>query len=105
MTVPSTSRPTRWWRLVPGRTASIGNSPFPGVRRVRAVGTAFIGALRFPGARALPGIVLDEGSPDGPVAPPGRYTARLVVGHDTVTRAFTVIPDPRVGATAAEFAS
>jgi photosystem II stability/assembly factor-like uncharacterized protein len=61
--------------------------------------------LRYPGAKQLDDIVLDEGFVDGPVAPPGRYSVRLVAGKDTVTRAFTVIPDPRVKTTAAGWAA
>ncbi len=61
--------------------------------------------LRYPAAKALKGIVLDEGFLDGPVAPPGRYTARLIAGRDTLTSAFAVVPDPRVKATAADFAA
>ncbi|MBI1809733.1 MAG: hypothetical protein HYR75_07545, partial [Gemmatimonadetes bacterium] len=40
--------------------------------------------------------VLDEGTLDGPVAPPGNYAVRLIAGADTLTRRFTVVKDPRV---------
>jgi photosystem II stability/assembly factor-like uncharacterized protein len=79
--------------------------PADSVMGARAGANRFIWDLRYPGAKALPGIVLDEGFPDGPVAAPGKYTARLVVGHDTLTRAFTVVPDPRLGASAADYAA
>lgn len=42
--------------------------------------------------------------PRGPIALPGRYTARLTVGGTTVTRSFTVKMDPRVTTSAADLA-
>ncbi|NNK37282.1 MAG: hypothetical protein HKP03_02280, partial [Xanthomonadales bacterium] len=39
---------------------------------------------------------------DGPVAPPGRYTARLTVGDVTREAAFRLEPDPRRSATPEE---
>jgi len=79
--------------------------PADSVVAARAGANRFTWDLRYPGAKALKGIVLDEGFPDGPVAPPGRYTARLVVGHDTLTRAFTVVGDPRLTTTPADYAA
>ena len=34
---------------------------------------------------------------------PGDYTVRVIVGKDTLSRGFTVRPDPRVTLTAAEY--
>ncbi|MEO8369584.1 MAG: hypothetical protein ABI806_10310 [Candidatus Solibacter sp.] len=49
--------------------------------------------LRYPGAWAS--AARPEG-PNGPMAVPGKYTARLTVGTFTSSQPFTVIEDPRV---------
>ena len=49
--------------------------------------------LRYPGPWAS--AARPEG-PNGPVAVPGRYSARLTVGTWTATEPFTVIEDPRI---------
>ena len=41
--------------------------------------------------------------PYGPLAPPGRYEARLTVGDETVSVPFEIVPDPRVSTPQAEF--
>jgi photosystem II stability/assembly factor-like uncharacterized protein len=79
--------------------------PADSVVAARAGANRFNWSLAYPGAKQLKGIVLDEGFADGPTAPPGRYTARLIVGKDTVTRPFTVVGDPRVKATSADYAA
>ncbi|MBI3567261.1 MAG: glycosyl hydrolase [Gemmatimonadetes bacterium] len=56
----------------------------------------FVWNLRYPGAKSMKNTVLDEGTLDGPVAPPGNYAVRLIAGADTLTRRFTVVKDPRV---------
>ncbi|MEW5918671.1 MAG: hypothetical protein AB1762_19875, partial [Gemmatimonadota bacterium] len=38
-----------------------------------------------------------------PVAPPGQYRVRLIVGRDTLTQPLTVLPDPRLKVTEAEY--
>jgi photosystem II stability/assembly factor-like uncharacterized protein len=40
-----------------------------------------------------------EGTSDGPLVPPGSYTVRLSVNGQTLTRAATVVRDPRIAAT------
>ena len=59
--------------------------------------------LRYPGAKTMPGAVLDEGFADGPVAVPGNYTVRLIAGKDTLSRPFEVAPDPRLSTTTDEY--
>ena len=86
-----------------------GDSAFyyPGdsVVDARAGGNRFLWDMRYPGAKKLAGIVEDEGFLDGPVAPPGKYAVRIVSGKDTVTRAFTIVGDPRVKTDAAGYAA
>ncbi len=58
--------------------------------------------LRYPGAWAS---ATRPESPNGPMAVPGKYAARLTVGAWTATESFTVIEDPRItasGVTAAD---
>ncbi|NIP59783.1 MAG: glycosyl hydrolase, partial [Gemmatimonadetes bacterium] len=53
--------------------------------------------LRYPGAVAWEGIVLEGGDPTvGPWAPPGRYRARLTVGGEAHTASFRLRSDPRL---------
>lgn len=80
---------------------SLVYEPADSVLSTRAGSNRFIWNLRYPGAKRLPNTVLDEGTYDGPVAPPGNYSARLIVGRDTLNRQFTVIADPRVTTPAA----
>ena len=80
-------------------------SPGDSVVSARAGANRFNWDLHYPGAKKLADIVLDEGFTDGPVAAPGRYAVRLIAGKDTVTRAFTVIGDPRVKTSPAGYAA
>jgi photosystem II stability/assembly factor-like uncharacterized protein len=63
----------------------------------------FVWDLRYPGARELPppaGFVAAEfGRAQSPVAPPGRYTARLSVDGQVHERSFEIRKDPRITAT------
>jgi photosystem II stability/assembly factor-like uncharacterized protein len=70
----------------------------------RAGANRFVWNLRYPGAKRLKNTLLDEGSVDGPFAPPGNYSVRLTIGKDTLVRQFAVVVDPRVKTTPAELA-
>ncbi len=69
----------------------------------------FFWDMRYPGAREAPSPVqlapFEASRPAAPVAPPGRYTARLTVGGQTYERAFEVRRDSRGGATDADLAA
>ncbi|MEA3246313.1 MAG: glycosyl hydrolase [Gemmatimonadota bacterium] len=78
------------------RRDSIAHEPADSVVSARAGTNRFVWSLRYPGAKGLKNTVLDEGDLSGPVAPPGRYTARLIAGRDTMARQFDVVTDPRV---------
>jgi photosystem II stability/assembly factor-like uncharacterized protein len=68
----------------------------PGVQRV-------VWDLRWEGARRITNAKLDAGDPrQGPLASPGTYTARLIVGGQTLTTSFELRPDARVPVAAAE---
>ena len=70
-----------------------GRGGGPPARLPKAAGTnRFTWDLRYPGAwqsNARP-----EG-PNGPLAPPGRYSVRLAAGSTTQTQPLTVLADPR----------
>jgi photosystem II stability/assembly factor-like uncharacterized protein len=58
--------------------------------------------LRYVDAKRIPTVVNDMGTLNGPVAVPGSYTVRLIVGRDTLSRPFTIKLDPRLEATTAD---
>ncbi|MFZ9717985.1 MAG: hypothetical protein ACO3BD_01395 [Chitinophagaceae bacterium] len=62
----------------------------------------FVWNLRYP---TLPGVptVFIEGSYDGHKALPGKYTATLKTEKTSVSIPFTILPDPRIQASAAEY--
>ncbi len=62
----------------------------------RAGANRFVWNMKYPGAKSLRNTVLDEGTLDGPVAPPGNYSVRLIAGADTMTRRLVIVKDPRV---------
>ncbi|HEV7665376.1 MAG TPA: glycosyl hydrolase [Chloroflexota bacterium] len=66
----------------------------------------FVWNLRYPDATKLDDDELAnelvEGGAAGPVVPPGSYRLRLTVGEQTFEQEFTVVNDPRVGASDAE---
>ena len=56
----------------------------------------FVWNLRYPGAITFPGIVLRYATPgQGPIAPPGEYSIRLVANGITETKRLTIRRDPR----------
>lgn len=61
----------------------------------------FIWNMRYPDARSLPGEKSFE-SARGPVVVPGRYRVDLVIGVQTWSASFDILPDPRATATADE---
>jgi photosystem II stability/assembly factor-like uncharacterized protein len=56
----------------------------------------FVWNLRYEDATKFPGLIMWAGSVEGPIAAPGKYTAKLTIGGRTQTQPFTVKPDPRV---------
>jgi len=83
---------------------SLVYEPADSVVSARAGTNRFVWNLRYPGAKRLKNTLIDEGTLDGPVAPPGSYSVRLTVGRDTLVRQFAVVADPRVKTTTAELA-
>jgi hypothetical protein len=70
-----------------GMKDSVVYEPADSIVSTRAGTNRFVWSLRYPGAKSLPNTTLDEGTHDGPIAPPGAYRVRLIVGADTLTRA------------------
>jgi hypothetical protein len=81
-----------------------GNAPpVPRVANRRGVNT-FAWNMRYPDASSFPGMILWAAGVTGPLVPPGTYKVRMTVGGKPVaTEAFSVLPDPRVKATLAEW--
>jgi len=73
------------------------------VVHARAGANRFVWNLMYNGPKRIPGSINDDGSYEGAMAVPGDYTVRLIVGKDTLSRGFTLRPDPRVQLTAAEY--
>jgi photosystem II stability/assembly factor-like uncharacterized protein len=71
----------------------------PAIRQLtaRAGLNRFTWDLRYPGPITFPGIVLRYANPgQGPIAPPGEYTVRLIANGITSDRPLTVRRDPRL---------
>ncbi len=81
---------------------SVVYEPSDSVVTTRAGTNRFIWNLRYPGAKSLKNTLVDEGTHDGPIAPPGNYQARMIVGKDTLVRTFAVVADPRVKSSTTE---
>jgi photosystem II stability/assembly factor-like uncharacterized protein len=56
----------------------------------------FVWNLRYEDATKFPGLIMWAGSVEGPIAAPGKYTAKLTAGGRSQTQPFMVKPDPRV---------
>jgi photosystem II stability/assembly factor-like uncharacterized protein len=63
----------------------------------------FVWDLRYPGPLQIEGAIYRRYDPVGPIAPPGDYTVELRVGDYVESRAFKLVPDPRLETTPAEF--
>jgi photosystem II stability/assembly factor-like uncharacterized protein len=82
---PATTLVAPEWFKVPSTLATT-----PGMHR-------FVWPLRYPPPPALAGGSLDQGrNTEGVWAPPGEYTATLVVDGRRQSQPLTVVPDPRV---------
>ena len=82
---------------------SLAYEPADSIVRARAGANRFVWNLRYPGGKTMPDAFVDDGAIEGPLAVPGRYAVRLVVGKDTMSRSFDVVPDPRLKTTVAEY--
>jgi photosystem II stability/assembly factor-like uncharacterized protein len=59
--------------------------------------------MRYPDAEDFPGMIRwSGGGMNGPMAVPGTYGARLIVGEDSTDTDFTILADPRSTATDAD---
>lgn len=71
-----------------------GDSPLGGLE-VKAGINQLVWDMDYPGSKRFPGLIMWGGGTSGPVAPPGNYIARLVVGKDSSQVNFTLKKDPR----------
>ncbi len=77
-----------------------GGSGYEGKLDVKAGVNHFDWTLRYPKADDFEGMMMWWGTLQGPEAPPGNYTARLICGEDSVETKFEIIRDPRSEGTA-----
>jgi len=54
----------------------------------------FLWDMRYPGAKSFKGLIMWAGNTRGPIAPPGKYTARLVVDKDSSEVSFQLLKNP-----------
>ena len=71
--------------------------------KVKAGGNKFVWNLRYPGFLAFPGMVLYSSPNLGPKAVPGSYLVRLIVDGDTLQQNLTILGDPRMPNTSADY--
>lgn len=71
----------------------------------RAGVNTFSWNMRYPDASGFTGLIMWAGGLTGPMAPPGRYSVRMLVdGKPVGTQSFTLLADPRVkGVTPADY--
>ncbi len=78
-------------------------TPSPDSLKVHAGMNRFAWNLRYADASRFQGMIYWAGGTAGPVAVPGAYKVRLTVGDWSQTRQFTLLPDPRVKTTPADY--
>lgn len=62
----------------------------------------FVWNMRYPDAEKFDNLILWAGGLQGPLAVPGTYQARLIVGGDSLSVPFQILPDPRSQSTLKE---
>jgi hypothetical protein len=62
----------------------------------------FVWNMRYEDADKFDGMVLWWASTSGPIAVPGTYEVRLIVGNDSLSQEFDILKDPRVESTEAD---
>jgi photosystem II stability/assembly factor-like uncharacterized protein len=81
-------------------------TPFRAPRPPRVANKAgmntFVWNFRYPEPTSFDGMILWAAGVQGPLAPPGKYVAKLSVGGEVLTRTFELKKDPRLNATQAE---
>jgi hypothetical protein len=82
---------------------SLAFYPADSVLHARQGTNRFVWDLRYPAATRIRNMVIDEGHTRGPIAPPGEYRVRLIAGRDTMTQPLTVVPDPRLKVSDADY--
>lgn len=78
-------------------------SPRKGPLEVKQGGNLFVWNHRYPDAEKFDGMVLWSYDLEGPKAVPGQYRVRVSAAGQTAEQTFTILPDPRMGATAQTF--
>lgn len=66
------------------------------LRRLAAGHHRFRWDMRYPGPRNFPGLIFWAANTQGPLAPPGRYQARLTAHGTVQSVVFDIVKDPRL---------
>lgn len=82
---------------------SVAYYPADSVLHARQGMNRFVWNLRYPSATRIKNMVIDEGHTRGVVAPPGEYRVRLIAGNDTLTQPLSVVGDPRLKISDADY--
>ena len=77
-----------------------GGDPKPTLKKGMNV---FSWNMRYPDAAEVPGAVMWAGNIRGPMAPPGKYQARLTMGETTLTAPFEIKPHPNMTTTDVQY--
>lgn len=78
-----------------GQNEATGAKPEPTIPTEEGL-NRFVWNMRYPDARNIPGAIYRSGDVTGPLAPPGTYQVRLIVGEHATTQPFILQKDPRV---------
>ncbi len=57
----------------------------------------------YPAAEIIEGLSLWNGTPGAPSAAPGKYTANIKFGNDSLLMGFKILPDPNLSSTVADY--
>jgi hypothetical protein len=82
-----------------GGRGGFGGAPLP----VEVGHNRFVWDLRYEPPSSVPNAAYWGGRGVGPLAPPGKYTAKFTVGGKSYTTQFEVVKDPRLSTTQADF--
>jgi photosystem II stability/assembly factor-like uncharacterized protein len=83
--------------------SSLGNESILGPLSVQRGLNRISWDMQYPGAKRFENLIMWAGSTSGPTAIPGRYTARLVIGPDSINVPFEIIKNPNASSTGEDY--
>jgi len=82
---------------------SFGNESVVGRISIKRGLNRFAWDMQYPGAKRFENLIMWAGSTSGPMAIPGKYRARLVVGSDSTDIPFEILKNPNSSSTSQDF--